>query len=101
MERSCAIEYTISIIKSKWVFLILRDLTEGKKRFSELRRCIPGVSQKMLTANLRFLEEKKILTRIVYPIVPPMVEYELTELGLSLSPLLEEMKKWGELSQKK
>ncbi|QHX36230.1 helix-turn-helix transcriptional regulator [Spiroplasma sp. TIUS-1] len=100
MDNTCAIEYTLNVIKSKWTFLILRDLINGKKRFSELKKSINDISQKVLTSNLRFLEEKGIITRTVYPVVPPMVEYELTALGMALKPLLIEMQIFGELSRK-
>lgn len=101
MENTCAIAYTLNIIKSKWAFLILRDLINGKKRFSELKRSIEDISQKVLTANLRILEEKQIVTRTVYPVVPPHVEYELTEYGLLLKPILMELQNFGEISRKK
>lgn len=101
MTSNCPIEYTLSIIKSKWTILIIRDLSNGKKRFSELKKTLPDVSQKVLTANLRFLEEKDILTRTVFPVVPPHVEYELTELGMSLKPILNALQDWGNATNKK
>ena len=76
--------------------LILRNLFTGTKRFGELKKSLTGVSQKVLTENLRSLEEKGILTRKVYPEVPPRVEYTLTELGKTLEPITESMHAWGE-----
>ncbi len=92
---ACPVETTLSLIGSKWNILILRDLMEGTKRFGELQRSIGSISQKVLTANLRDLEAKGIVHRKVYPEVPPRVEYSLTELGLSLKPILDSMWDWG------
>ena len=93
---ACPVETTLCLISDRWKVLILRDLLPGTKRFGELRRSIGRVSQKVLTANLRDMEEKGLLTRKVYAEVPPRVEYTLTELGLSLKPVLDAMWKWGE-----
>jgi DNA-binding HxlR family transcriptional regulator len=93
---ACPVETTLCLISDRWKVLILRDLLPGTKRFGELRRSIGHVSQKVLTANLRDMEEKGLLTRKVYAEVPPRVEYTLTELGLSLKPILDAMCKWGE-----
>ena len=76
--------------------LILRDLTPGTKRFGELKKSIGNVSQKVLTAQLRQMEDSGLLTRTVYPEVPPRVEYTLTDLGRSLKPILDAMWTWGE-----
>lgn len=92
---ACPVETTLALISSRWAVLILRDLMGGTKRFSELKRSIGHISQKVLTANLRAMEEKGLLTRTVYPEVPPRVEYTLTETGRSLSPVLEAMAAWG------
>ena len=81
--------------------LILRDLLPGTRRFGELKRSLGGVSQKVLTAQLRQMEESGLLTRTVYPEVPPRVEYTLTELGASLRPVLEALRDWGEEYQAK
>ena len=99
MSENC--EYTISasleILVGKWKPIILFHLaTNNKLRFSELHRLIPGITKKMLTAQLRELEYNKIVHREVYAIVPPRVEYSITEYGKTLGPLLLEMKKWGE-----
>lgn len=81
---------------NKWSALILRDLMDGPRRFSQLQRSIGGITQKVLTTNLRQMEERGILTRTVYPEVPPRVEYELTEIGYSLQDVLNALGAWGE-----
>lgn len=93
---ACPVETTLMIIGDKWKVLILRDLMDGTKRFGELKKSIGSVSQKVLTAQLRDMEEKKLLERKVYAEVPPRVEYTLTETGYSLKPILDAMSKWGE-----
>ena len=80
----------------RWTILILRDLFTGTKRFGELKKSLNGVSQKVLTANLRSLEEKGIIEREVFPEVPPRVEYKLTDLGKTLDPIIKSMHDWGE-----
>lgn len=92
---ACPVELTLLLISNKWKILIIRDLLEGTKRFSELKKSINNISQKVLTSNLREMEENKLLTRKVYPEVPPRVEYTLTDIGYSLKPLLDDMDKWG------
>ena len=91
----CPVELTLLLISNKWKILIIRDLLEGTKRFSELKKSITSISQKVLTSNLREMEENELLTRKVYPEVPPRVEYTLTDIGYSLKPLLDDMDKWG------
>lgn len=93
---TCPVETTLMLIGDKWKVLILRDLMPGTKRFGELKKSIGNVSQKVLTAQLRDLEEKGLVSRKVYAEVPPRVEYSLTELGKSLSPILDAMREWGE-----
>lgn len=93
---ACPVKTTLLILGNKWTILILRDLLDGTKRFGELKKSLTGVSQKVLTENLRSLEEKGILTRKVYPEVPPRVEYTLTELGKTLEPITKSMYVWGE-----
>ena len=93
---ACPVETTLTLISDKWKVLILRDLMPGTKRFGALKKSIGGVSQKVLTAQLRQMEESGLLTRTVYPEVPPRVEYTLTELGYSLKPVLDAMWDWGE-----
>ena len=83
------------LIEERWKVLILRDLIDGTKRFGELKKSIGTVSQKVLTAQLRDMEEKGLLTRKVYAEVPPRVEYTLTETGYSLKPILDSMWVWG------
>lgn len=91
----CPVETTLSIIGDKWKVLILRDLFDGTKRFSELKNSLHGVTQKMLTQQLRELENDGIIDRKVYPVVPPKVEYSLTQLGYSLKPVIDSMANWG------
>ena len=98
---ACPVETTLMLIGDKWKVLILRDLMEGTKRFGELKKSIGTVSQKVLTAQLRQMEESGLLTRTVYAEVPPRVEYTLTELGYSLKPILDAMLVWGENYKKK
>lgn len=93
---ACPVETTLTLIGDKWKVLILRDLLTGTKRFGELRRSVGQVSQKVLTTQLRQMEESGLLNRKVYAEVPPRVEYSLTELGHSLFPILNAMQTWGE-----
>ena len=93
---ACPVETTLTLIGDKWKVLIIRDLMPGTKRFGELKKSIGGVSQKVLTSQLRQMEDCGLLTRTVYPEVPPRVEYTLTELGRSLKPVLDAMQDWGE-----
>ena len=92
---ACPVELTLLLISNKWKVLIIRDLLDGTKRFSELKKSITNISQKVLTSNLREMEENDLLTRKVYPEVPPRVEYTLTDIGYSLKTLLDNMDKWG------
>lgn len=93
---ACPVETTLMLIGDKWKVLILRDLISGTKRFGELKKSIGSVSQKVLTAQLRDMEEKGLVNRKVYAEVPPRVEYTLTETGYSLKPILDAMWTWGE-----
>lgn len=93
---ACPVETTLTLISDKWKVLIIRDLLTGTKRFGELKKSVGSVSQKVLTSQLRQMEESGLLTRKVYPEVPPKVEYTLTELGYSLRPVLDAMWNWGE-----
>lgn len=93
---ACPVETTLLLIGDKWKVLILRDLMPGTKRFGELKKSIGSVSQKVLTAQLRDMEESGLLTRTVYAEVPPRVEYRFTDLGRSLEPILDAMRNWGE-----
>lgn len=96
----CPIETTLLLIGSKWKVLILRDLFTGTKRFGELKTSLNAISQKVLTQNLRQMEEDGLITRKVYPEVPPKVEYSLTELGHTLKPVMDSLWQWGEGYQK-
>jgi DNA-binding HxlR family transcriptional regulator len=93
---ACPVETTLSLIGDKWKVLILRDLIEGTKRFGELRKSIGSISQKMLTQQLRDMEEDGLVNRKIYAEVPPRVEYSLTEDGVSLKPILDSLWAWGE-----
>lgn len=92
----CPVQTCLNFISDKWKILIIRDLLDGTKRFNELKKSLAPVTQKMLTQQLREMEADGIIHREVYPVVPPKVEYSLTELGLSLKPVIEAMKVWGE-----
>lgn len=91
----CPVETTLMLIGDKWKVLILRDLMDGTKRFGELKRSIGSISQKVLTSQLRDMEQKGLVSRKVYAQVPPKVEYTLTELGKSMSPILQILANWG------
>lgn len=91
----CDVATTVQIIGNKWKLLIMRNLLSRPWRFNELRRSLDGVSQKVLTECLRQLESDGIVSRTVYPEVPPRVEYSLTELGESMRPILSAMESWG------
>lgn len=93
---NCPVEYTASIIGNKWKIIILRDLLDGTKRYNELTRSVVGISAKVLTENLRDLERDGIISRKVYPVVPPKVEYSLTEKGKELKGVLDMMRAFGE-----
>lgn len=96
----CPVELTLTLIGDKWKILILRDLLSGTRRFGELKKSLPKISQKVLTQNLRSMEENGLLHREVYAEVPPRVEYSLTEKGLSLNPVLNALAQWGEKYRK-
>ena len=93
---TCPVETTLTLIGDKWKVLILRDLLPGTKRFGELKKSIGNVSQKVLTAQLRDMEQNGLINRKVYAEVPPRVEYSLTELGMSLKSVLDALWNWGE-----
>jgi DNA-binding HxlR family transcriptional regulator len=92
----CPVETTLLLIGDKWKVLILRDLMQGARRFGELHRSVGRISQKVLTQQLRAMEKDGIVARTVYAEVPPRVEYALTETGLSLKPILDSMRDWGQ-----
>ena len=91
----CPVATTVQLIGNKWKLLILRNLLARPWRFNEMLRSIPGISQKVLTDNLRAMEKDGIIIRTVYPEVPPRVEYSLSELGDSMRPIIKAMQVWG------
>lgn len=91
----CPVATTVALIGSKWKLLIIRNLMERPWRFNELKRDLEGISQKVLTDSLRSMEEDGLITRTVFPEVPPHVEYALSDLGYSLKPILDSMVAWG------
>ena len=93
---ACPVATTVALIGSKWKLLIMRNLLSRPWRFNELKKDLEGISQKVLTDSLRSMEADGLLTRTVYPEVPPRVEYTLTELGYSLRPILEAMRVWDD-----
>ena len=98
MEKTlpaCPVEATLTLIGDRWKVLILRDLMEGTRRFGELKKSLGGITQKVLTANLRQMEDTGLLTRKVYAEVPPRVEYTLTDTGYSLRPVMDAIAAWG------
>ena len=104
MEKNlpaCPVETTLMLISDRWKVLIIRDLLDGTKRFGEIKKSVENISQKVLTANLRSMEDSGLLTRKVYPEVPPRVEYTLTKTGYSLKPILDAMVEWGTEYKKK
>jgi DNA-binding HxlR family transcriptional regulator len=91
----CPVATTVALIGSKWKLLIIRNLLQRPWRFNELKKDLNGISQKVLTDSLRSMEEDGIITRTVYPEVPPRVEYALSDLGQTLKPVLDSMVEWG------
>jgi DNA-binding HxlR family transcriptional regulator len=94
-EYHCAMDVTMDYIGGKWKTVVLWYLRSDKKRFSELRKLIPNITEKMLSLQLKDLENDGLVTRKIYPEVPPKVEYYLTDFGKTLIPMLEEIAKWG------
>ncbi len=92
----CPVEATLMLMGDRWKLLIVRELLKGTMRFGELKKSLPGISQKVLTQHLRIMEEYGLVHREVYPVVPPKVEYSLTELGRSLKSIHDAMWAWGE-----
>ena len=97
-HANCAVAKTLKVVGSKWTMLLLHNLFDGKKRFGELQRALPGISPKTLSQRLHELEEEKIITKKVYAEIPLHVEYTLTEKGKSLSGVFQSLEKWGESS---
>lgn len=94
-QYACAVEVTLSVIGGKWKLLVLSHLNRGVSRFGQLRRAIPGITQTMLTQQLRELEEDGIVSRTIFPEIPPRVEYQVTEFGKTLEEVLVAMNTWG------
>jgi len=91
----CPVATTVQLVDSKWKLLIMRNLLQRSWRFNELKKSLEGISQKVLTDSLRSMEADGLITRTVYPEVPPHVEYALSELGESMRPIIQSMEKWG------
>jgi len=98
-ENFCGVAATVRIIGRKWTLLILRELIGGTKRFNELQRSLPGISPRTLSHRLQEMEADGILTKKIFPEVPPHVEYSLTDKGYSLSRIISDMRHWGEKNQ--
>lgn len=100
-DQACPVEFTLDVIGGKWKGVILYHVMESPKRFNEFRRICPGITQRMLTLQLRELEEDGVIHREIYQQIPPKVEYSLTDFGKSLIPIIKLMKEWGEEYQSK
>jgi DNA-binding HxlR family transcriptional regulator len=96
VDSTCPVCRTAEIVCGKWTLLLVRDLAEGRSRFCELERSLAGISPRTLSLRLRALEDEGVVERHTYPEVPPRVEYALTEKGLALVPLVEDMRAYGE-----
>lgn len=96
----CPVATTLMLIGNKWKIFIIQQLMDKPFRFSELRRAIPGISEKVLTDNLRALEKDGLITRTVFPEIPPHTEYALSELGETMRPIIDSMATWGTGYQK-
>lgn len=92
----CPIERSVRVLEGKWTLLVLRELLTDTRRFGELLSALPGASPKTLTERLRTLERQGIVLRVIYPEIPPRVEYSLTPLGRTLEPVIESLRDWGE-----
>jgi DNA-binding HxlR family transcriptional regulator len=95
LNEECSEIYAINTIGGQWPLVICSCLLDGKLRFSELKRIVPNITERMLALHLRKLVENKIISRTVYPEVPPKVEYELTAIGYELEPIIRQLEKWG------
>jgi len=95
-DDDCPIKRAAEVIEGKWTTLVIRELLPGKKRYSEIQKALGGISPKMLTARLRMLEERGLISRTVFPTIPPTTEYELTETGRKLERVLIEMARFGD-----
>lgn len=95
MNNQCPVATTLNLIDNKWKILIIRDILHGPQRFGELKKSVKGISSKMLTESLRGMENDGIVSRKIYPEVPPHVEYRLSDLGESMRPIIKSMESWG------
>lgn len=96
LEANCAVIYATNLIGGQWTLAICCALENGKLRFGELRKSIPGITERMLTLQLRKMEDGKLIKRTVYAEVPPRVEYEMTDIAQQLDPVIKELQDWGE-----
>jgi len=94
-DDDCPVRKTAEILEGKWTTLVVRELLTGKKRYSELQKALLGISPKLLANRLKFLQQRKLVTRTVFPTIPPTTEYELTETGKMLASVLREMANFG------
>lgn len=101
LKDECSLIYTLSLISGRWKPIIYWKLMENKMRFSEFKKAIPAMSERMLASQLKEMEKNKLIKKIIYKEMPPKVEYELTDLGVSLSPALLMMSVWGAKNYKK
>jgi DNA-binding HxlR family transcriptional regulator len=92
---ACNLTYTLNMLGGRWKFLILAQLDQGKLRYSEIKRGVPPITERMLTLQLREMEKDRLLIRTVHPEIPPRVEYELSEIAKSLSPIWKNLHEWG------
>lgn len=97
LQHACPVEVTLDVIGGKWKGVIIYHLLNDTRRFNEFRRLVPGISQRMLTLQLRELENDGIIHREVYNVIPPKVEYSLTQFGQTLSNIIIQMREWGEI----
>ncbi len=99
-DKKCHVDITLDVIGGKWKLVILWHIAQKTLRFSELEKRIPGITQKMLSQQLKDMEKDKLISRKAYAVIPPRVEYSITEHGNSLKKVLKELSSWGELHQK-
>jgi len=95
MNKKCPIEFTLSLISGKWKIIILKELSQKPLRYGALGKCIPDISSKILIQHLREMENDGLITREIFPEVPPRVEYSLSKMGISITTILIELRRWG------
>ncbi|MDQ1097078.1 MULTISPECIES: winged helix-turn-helix transcriptional regulator [Chryseobacterium] len=100
LERSCSEIYAVNLISGRWILSICYCLRQGRLRFSELKNMMPNISERMLTMQLKKMEEEQLISKKVYAEIPPRTEYELTEIGKKLIPVLDELDAWGKEHKK-